>query len=342
MKLAPALYVAGAAICCAGALGSLAWRARLPYKGHEASSVTIVIVPGRPARAAAARLHEEGIIRSPLVFRLLMRLRGAEESIHAGEYEFTGALTPDQVLDKLTRGDVVRHRLTIPEGLRLDEIADAIQAAGFGGRQAFIEAAHRVALIADLDPEAEDLEGYLFPDTYLFARGTSEARIVEEMVERFRLELLPERMAKMKTLGLTLRQTVTLASLIEEEAQVEEERARIAGVFHNRLRLGMPLQCDPTVVYALTRDGRYRGEIYRSDLTYHSPYNTYVTRGLPPGPICGPGARSLEAALNPAATTDLYFVVSGPGHHQFSSTRADHEKAVRRYRQERENPGRRR
>ncbi len=341
MKLGAPALVAGAALCCAGAVGSLVWRAATPFKGHAAPSRTVVIDTGEPARSAALKLQREGIVRSALTFRLLMRLRGAEQRIHAGEYQFAGALTPHQVLDKLIRGDVVRHRLTVVEGLRLDETASLAAAAGFGTAEAFLQAVRRADLVADLDPEARDLEGYLFPDTYFFARGTPAERIVAEMVERFKSEMTP-RSRRARELGLTVRQIVTLASLVEEEARLEEERARIAAVFHNRLRLGMPLQCDPTVIYALVRDGRYRGAIHRSDLLYRSPYNTYVTPGLPPGPICSPGARSLDAALNPSRTDELYFVVSGPGRHAFSTNAGDHARAVRRYRREVEAPLRRR
>ena len=154
------------------------------------------------------------------------------------------------------------------------------------------------------------------------------------MVSRFRLELSPERMKRIQEIGLTLRKAITLASLIEEEARVEDERARISAVFHNRLGRRMLLQCDPTVVYALIKEDKYRGLIYRSDLSFESDYNTYVRPGLPPGPISNPGGASIDAALNPAATNDLYFVVSGPGRHEFSTNVKDHERAVQRYRRE--------
>ncbi|MFQ5700339.1 MAG: endolytic transglycosylase MltG, partial [Acidobacteriota bacterium] len=269
-----------------------------------------------------------------LLFRVLMKVRGQEGAIQAGEYEFTRALSPVEVLHKLVDGDVLRHKLTVPEGLRLDEIADLVDQNGFGSREGFLQATRRTDLIADIDPDAEDLEGYLFPDTYFFPRGVSEDEIVEEMVKRFRRELTPPRLAQMREHGLNLRGTLTLASLVEKEAQRDDERPRIAAVFYNRLKRGMLLQCDPTVVYALIRDDRYRGAIYRSDLSYDSPYNTYVHAGLPPGPLCSPGLRSLEAVLQPAVTKDLYFVVSGPGRHEFSTNARDHERAVRRYRRE--------
>ncbi|HKY32095.1 MAG TPA: endolytic transglycosylase MltG [Candidatus Polarisedimenticolia bacterium] len=334
MRLAPLVVITAAILCCAITLGTLVWHGNLPYKGHPGDTVIVVVEPGRPARAAAAALEQAGVIRSALAFRLLMRVRRAEGALHAGEYAFSGALTPSQVLDKLVRGEVVRHKLTIPEGLRLDEIARVVEASGLGRKDAFLRAAGDAALVADLDPEARDLEGYLFPDTYHVPRGVDESRLVAEMVGRLRRELTPERRARLEQLGLSVRQALTLASLVEEEAGLDEERPRIAAVFHNRLRMGMPLQCDPTVVYALIKDGRYRGDIFRSDLSYRSPYNTYVFRGLPPGPISSPGAPSLDAVLRPAPTEDLYFVVSGPGRHFFSTNIKDHEQAVRRYRRD--------
>lgn len=334
MRIGPALVLTAAVIVSVTAVTMLMRKVALPYKGYSEPSITVVIEPGKPARAAAAKLSDAGVVRSGLAFRLLMRLRGAEERIHAGEYEFSGALSLNEVLDKLVRGDVVLHKLTVPEGLRLDETADLVAAEGFGDRQAFLEAARDVRLIRDLDPAATDLEGYLFPDTYFFARGTSPAAIVTEMAQRFRHELSAERQAQIRGMGLSMRQAVTLASLVEEEAKADDERPRIAAVFHNRLRLAMLLQCDPTVVYALVKDNRYRGRIYRADLAYPSPYNTYLHSGLPPGPICSPGAHSLDAALYPPSTGELYFVVSGPGRHQFSTNIQDHEQAVRRYRHE--------
>lgn len=334
MRIGPGLVVAAAALCAALAIGSLVWQGNLPYQGYTGEGVVVIIEPGQPARVAAASLQQAGVIRSAMVFRLLMRARSAEGRIHAGEYAFSGPITPSQVLGRLLRGDVVRHRLTIPEGLRRDEVADLAAASGFGSREAFLRATADPRPIADLDPEARDLEGYLFPDTYFFARGVPEDRIVGEMVARFRREMTPQRIRRARELGFGIREIVTLASLVEKEARLDAERPRIAAVFQNRLRIQMRLQCDPTVVYALVRDGRYRGDIYRTDLAYGSPYNTYVHSGLPPGPICNAGSRSLEATLYPADTEELYFVVSGPGRHEFSTNMRDHERAVRRYRRE--------
>jgi UPF0755 protein len=332
VRLGPILILAGAVVCCAVAVGSFVWQGNLPYQGYAEGSTVVVIEPGDTARTAAGRLERAGVVRNALLFRVLMRVRASDGKILAGEYEFRGRKTPAQVLDVLLRGEVMRHRLTIPEGMRLDEIARVVGASGLGREDAFLRAASDPRLVADIDPEATDLEGYLFPDTYRVPRALPETRLVAEMVDRFRSGMTPERERLRAALGLTWRQTLTLASLVEEEARVAEERPRIAAVFHNRLRMRMPLQCDPTVVYALVRDRKYRGEIFRSDLAHPSPYNTYVNPGLPPGPICNPGADSIDAVLRPAESEELYFVVSTPGRHTFSTNLKDHSAAVRRYR----------
>ena len=334
MRTGPTLILLSAILMITVAIGSMAWQVTTAYKGYGDGERIVIINAGQPARSTAHELQEAGVIRSALAFRVLMKISGAEEDIQAGEYLFTDRTSPLSVLDKLTSGDVMRHRLTMPEGLRLDEVAALVEAAGFASRDDFIEAGQRSDLVDDLDPEALDLEGYLYPDTYYFARGTTPDQMVTEMVARFRQELSPEKLDRMDDLGLTVRKAITLASLIEEEARAEDERVRISSVFHNRLERRMLLQCDPTVVYALIREGKYRGQIYRSDLAFESDYNTYVRPGLPPGPISNPGGPSIDAALNPAETKDLYFVVSGPGRHEFSTNVKDHERAVQRYRRE--------
>ncbi len=340
--MSKALQILLTGFLLAGALLIVAvlWQVASPWKGFDDDRRIVTIPPGQSARAAADALHDAGVIRSRGVFLALLKLRGADAAIHAGEYEFVGASSPSAVLGRLVRGDVLRHRLTIPEGLRLDEVAAQVETAGFASAGDFLDAARHIALIRDLDARAVDLEGYLFPDTYMLPRTAPAGQIVAAMISRFRREMTPDRMSRMKDLNLSVREAMTLASLIEEEAQVEEERARISSVFHNRLARGMLLQCDPTVVYALAREGRYRGRIYRSDLEYASPYNTYVHPGLPPGPICSPGSASIDAALSPARTDDLYFVVNGPGTHAFSTNVADHERAVQRYRRQQRLAGR--
>lgn len=309
-----------------------AWHWLGPYKSYDAESVVISIPRGESPSAVASRLRDAGVIRSALVFRSIARLRGHAASLQAGEYEFEGKLSPAQVLDTLVRGEVLLHKLTIPEGLSGQEVVERVAAMDLA-EAGELEAAFRdPSAISGDDPEARNLEGYLFPDTYHFARGTPAPRILGTMVDRFKREFGPALRARARAMGMSLRQTVTLASLIEKETSVPGERARISAVFHNRLRLGMALQCDPTVIYALASAGLYNGSLTREDLAYTSPYNTYLNPGLPPGPIASPGAASLRAAVEPADSSDLYFVADGSGGHAFSTSLEDHLRAVARYR----------
>jgi UPF0755 protein len=229
---------------------------------------------------------------------------------------------------------VVRNDVTFPEGKVLEEMADLAEAKGIP-RQEFLAAARDPSLVRDLDPRAEDLEGYLFPDTYDLPRGENRgAVLVERMVRRFRDVVEPLR-ADLLAQKLTLREVVTLASVVEKETADPRERPRIAAVFQNRLARGMPLQTDPTVIYALRKAGRWDGNIRKKDLDIDSPYNTYRRPGLPPGPIASPGREAILATLHPADTKDLYFVSRNDGSHHFSETLSEHERAVDRYQRSR-------
>ena len=238
------------------------------------------------------------------------------------------------MLSRLERGDVLLHGVTIPEGLDLIEIAERLAQEGFGEKEALLATFRDPAPIRERDDKASDLEGYLFPETYRFPRGASADTITRTMVERFWHEAgedFPERATEA---GLSLREAVTLASLIERETSLPEERGRISRVFHNRLERRMRLQCDPTVIYALRREGREVGRLTYRDLEFDSPWNTYVSYGLPPGPIASPGKASLDAAVTPDEGRDLYFVAAPEGGHRFSATLDAHLQAVdvwRRY-----------
>jgi UPF0755 protein len=236
--------------------------------------------------------------------------------------------TPE-VLDKLVRGDIVTYPVTIVEGLSLFETAEALAAADFGDFSVFLAAMQSPDLIADLDPDATDLEGYLFPDTYHFARGTTEEQIVTTMVTTFR-RLFEDSVVPLGAPGdeRPAREIVSLAAIVEKEAQLDAEREVIAGVYAHRLRRGMPLQADPTVIYALTMAGTYDGNLRRDDLRFDSPYNTYVYPGLPPGPIASPGLASLQAAASPADVPFLYFVSRNDGSHVFAKTLREHNRNV--------------
>ncbi len=315
------------------AAAAAAWISFAGRSGEPGGAAIQVVIPRGASPAEVAEILEgSGVVRSALLFRLRTRLSGASERLQAGEYEFTGRVTPGEALQKLLTGDVVLHRLTLPEGITGAEVLERIAELGLAGKEDLEAAFADASPVRDLDPEAVDLEGYLFPDTYHLARPTPARQILGEMVARFRREITGELLGRARGLGLSLREAVTLASLIEKETAVPEERGRISAVFHNRLGRRMPLQCDPTVIYALASDGRYRGSLSREDLRYDSPYNTYVNLGLPPGPIASPGGDALQAAVAPQSVPDLYFVADGNGGHYFSRSLDDHIRAVERYR----------
>jgi UPF0755 protein len=252
--------------------------------------------------------------------------------LQAGEYRFDRPLSPWEVYRKIAAGAVFYHSVTIPEGSNIFEIADLVARTGIITRQEFLLAARNGRRLGDLAPGLPTLEGFLFPDTYHFSRHTSAEDLAGQMVGRFQTvwtELLAGRPAP-----ASVAETVTLASLVEEETPVAAERPMVASVFRNRLRLGMALQCDPTVIYALQMLGRYRGDLTKDELGVASPYNTYTRAGLPPGPISNPGRASLAATLAPAETAYLYFVADGQGGHTFSASHDRHVEAVARYRRQ--------
>jgi UPF0755 protein len=255
--------------------------------------------------------------------------------LKAGEYHFTHPISTLEVFEKLRKGEVYRVRVTVPEGLSRQEIVMLLSSNGFGPPDRLRQATAARDLIRSLDTAAEDLEGYLFPDTYFFARRATPKEIARTMVSGFTRVWTEGRQERARELGLSVREVVTLASLIEEETGASSERPLVSAVFHNRLRRNIPLACDPTVVYGVKRAKPYDGVINRSDLELDSPYNTYLRAGLPPGPICNPGSASIDAALYPASVDYLYFVSKNDGTHVFSSDYASHQSAVRRYQRRR-------
>ena len=305
--------------------------ASIPYRGYGASFAIIEISEGTGAARAIEILEEHGVIqRSPLAL-VYLRLTGRTRGLKAGEYSFTRPMTPGEVFDKLISGDVYYHRVTIPEGVRSDEVFVQFVRAGFGTEEQYREAFRDTSMMADLDPEATDLEGYLFPDTYSLQKGTTPKSIVTTMVARFREVFQPSWIETARQRGLTVREATTLASMVEWETAQADEDAQVASVFHNRLRLGMRLQCDPTVIYALAMRNAFDGNIRKDDLRIDSRYNTYRYPGLPPGPIGNPGSAALQAAVEPADTNFLYFVSMNTGRHFFSTTLRDHNRAVWQY-----------
>lgn len=296
--------------------------------------VKLVVPPGASAEAIGRKLAAEGLVRHPVVFRFLVRSRELGGQLKAGEYALEGPLSLEGILSLLARGDVVRNEITIPEGRTLKEAAALLAAQGIAPA-GFLELARDPRLIRDLDPEAADLEGYLFPDTYeIPLTADPAAALARRMVQRFREVIGPEQQ-RIVAKKLTVRQVVILASLVELETAATVERPRIAAVFLNRLEKRMLLQTDPTIIYALKRDGRWDGNIRRRDLEMDSPYNTYKHAGLPPGPIGSPGREAIRAVLDPVETRELYFVSRNDGTHKFSETLVEHNRAVDRYQRRR-------
>lgn len=292
------------------------------------SAETFVDIPqGAGSSAIGARLEQAGVVRSRYAFLAMRKVHGG--TLHAGEYRFDHPVMIAEIYKRLLKGDVYTRTLVIPEGYNLFDIAGAVQAAGLGTSAAFLSAArHDTKLIGDLSPGALSLEGYLFPDTYRFSPHATPDMMVAAMVKRFRTVAAQLNLATQPDPA----RTVTMASLIEKEVRNAGERPVVAGVFENRLARSMPLQTDPSVIYAAELAGRWRGTIYRSDLDSDSPYNTYRHSGLPPGPIANPGVAALKAAMHPATTPYLYFVADAQGNTRFSVDLAGHQQQVNDYR----------
>jgi len=300
------------------------------YKGYD-RPVTINIKKGSSATVIAKQLYSNKVISNYYYFRLYHRFFNNSVHFKAGEYLFDKALTMPQVIDKLNQGKIKLYKVTIKEGQTIEETADLLQQQHKADTAAFIRKAKEAGPIRDLDPKAPDLEGYLFPDTYHIRKDMDSQEFVEMMVDKFKEKFTNSMRWKAEELNMTIREVVTLASLIEKETSVREERFLISSVFHNRLRIGMALACDPTIIYALKRDNVYRGKLGWDELKYDSPYNTRLYRGLPPGPICSPGFASIEAALYPEQTKYLYFVAKDDRSHYFSKTLREHNQAVRKF-----------
>jgi UPF0755 protein len=318
------------ALGAAGAGGYLLWtRMHQPFQAFSGEQF-VEIPPGAGSRAIARRLVDAGVAADAWTFRAAVRWSGRGQTLQAGEYRFAGAASPLEIVERLARGDVYTVAITFPEGLTIDEMAGLFESRGLGTAKAFREAARDVGPIADLDPAARDLEGYLFPETYPVSRRVDAPTLVLAMVERFKTvyaELTKDR----QTGDRTARQVVTLASLVEKETARAEERPVVAAVYRNRLAIGMGMQADPTVIYALRKRGTYNGNIRRADLAIDSPYNTYRYRGLPPGPIAAPGRAALDAALAPADAKYLYFVSRNDGSHVFAETLRQHNANVQKF-----------
>jgi UPF0755 protein len=317
-----------------GAGAAAAWmyaRVNQPYRGYGGAEQFVEIPQGTGSRPIGERLVAAGVVRDVATFRTALWMSHQGRHLKAGEYRFDRAMTPFEIIDKVARGDVYVITVTFPEGQTIAEMAKIVEAHGLGTAASFVEAAKDPSPIQDLDPDATDLEGYLFPETYALSRRTDGAKLVRLMVARFEKVFTPELRQAAAARNLTVRQAVTLAAIVEKETAKADERPLVAAVYTTRLQIGMPLQCDPTVIYGLVKAGRYDGNIHKDDLSFDSPYNTYRHPGLPPGPIASPGRASLEAAVRPADADYLYFVSRNDGSHVFARTLEEHNRNVQKF-----------
>jgi UPF0755 protein len=294
----------------------------------QAVATTVYIPRGTGFFEIVNILDQAGMVKSRLLFSSLALIKGVAGHIKPGEYELVTSMSPGEITDKLARGDIKIHPVTIPEDFTLRQIADRLIAEELISEESFLNVTTDPVFLESLNIDADSAEGYLYPDTYFFDRGMTTREIVRVMVNQFWKKVTPQMIERAKALGMTTTEFVTLASLIGKESGDEEEKPQVSAVFHNRLKKGMRLQSDPTAVYSLNA---YRSVVKRKDLDNDTPYNTYKIPGLPPGPIANPGIDSLQAALYPASVNYLYFVSKNDGTHIFSSNLAAHAQAVLKY-----------
>ncbi len=296
------------------------------------TTVDVDIPTGSGFFRATEILNKAGLVKNRFLFYSLAFTRRAMRSIRAGEYEFSTSMTPAAVIDKLLHGDVKKYKVSIPEDLTLNEIAERLLEKKLIHKENFYTLVKDRAFIQSLGINAESLEGYLFPETYFFERSHSTKQIIRKMVAEFWKKVTPDMIAKAAAMGFSTHQFVTFASMVGKESSIRSEKPLISAVFHNRLKKGMLLQSDPTAVYDLEN---FRGNVLRSHLKRNSPYNTYIINGLPPGPIANPGLDSFKATLEPEAVNYLYFVSQGDGSHFFSASMDMHVEAISRFRKNR-------
>jgi UPF0755 protein len=298
----------------------------------EPKEVVMEVPVGMSVPALSELLHGQGLVRSAGKFRWLVRFKGAARQIKAGEYQLSTGLRPGELLNKIIRGEVRLHQITFPEGYTLKQMAELLEASNVVNAESFIATANNPHFVHSLGIPATSLEGYIFPDTYRFERKLPVETVLRSFVTMFNQHFGPVQEKQARELGFTRHQVVILASVVEKETAVAEERPLIAGVFLNRLRKRVRLQSDPTVIYGLRN---FDGNLTRAHLQQDTPYNTYTRRGLPVGPICNPGAASIQAVLNPTSTSYLYFVAKKDGTHHFSNTLVEHNAAVLRHQKRR-------
>jgi UPF0755 protein len=299
-----------------------------PAQANDPDKVVINVRQGQSLKSIADLLYQKKVIKNSLKLVIIARVKGFGKRLKAGEYLLSAAMSPRQILTVMVKGEVKLHKLTVPEGYNIDQIAGVVTQAGFGSQEEFRKTASDAALAHKLGLKANTLEGYLFPDTYFFQKNVTVEKIISTMVQRFWSIFKPEWKDRGENLGLSVHQVVTLASIIEKETGAAFERPLIASVFHNRLRKKMRLESDPTVIYGIEN---FDGNLTRKHLKTRTPYNTYKIRGLPIGPIANPGRASMEATLFPEKTAYLYFVSKKDTTHHFSTNLKEHNRAVRKY-----------
>jgi len=324
----------GMVLGIAAVMGSTAWLWSNLYRVRNISEVELIVPPGLSGREVLTMLHRNGLLESPLAGRLYLRYASEGRSVRFGHYLVPAGSRPADVLDRLLEGRVEMLSVTVVEGSDLEAVAAQMVAAGIGTPAEWSVVSGRVEWIDDLMGETTSLEGFFFPDTYQFAKGIDVETAARHLVERFRTVWMDERSRVPQQWGDPF-DIVILASLVEAETAVPGERSRVAGVYHNRLRRGMLLQCDPTVVFALKRRGEWTGRLLRIHWGVDHPYNSYRYPGLPPGPINSPGRAAIRAAMTPEDHRYLYFVASPDGGHHFSQTLAEHNRAVERWQRSR-------
>jgi UPF0755 protein len=290
----------------------------------------LVLVPkGSPLPVVVGALQEGGVLPHPLAFRALVLLTFSGRRLHYGEYAFPTPPSTFEAWRRLVRGDVIKYEVTVNPGANLYDVAELLEEKNLVAAETFLASAASPAVLRRLEIPGESVEGYLFPESYIFVKPVTPEEILEFMVRQFRRKVPPDAVKRAKEAGLSLHQVVTIASIIEKETGVEGEKPIVSAVIRNRLDLGMPLQMDPTVIYGVKR---FDGTVTRKDLRTEGPYNTYLNRGLPPGPISNPGASALDAALTPSKAEYLFFVSNNDGSHTFSRTLPEHNRAVERFR----------
>jgi peptidoglycan lytic transglycosylase G len=300
---------------------------KMPFN-KAAFQKTFSIKPGQSLAIIAKNLENESIISNKTYFKLFARYKKADKKLQAGEYILSGSKSPEQILEILLKGKVKLYRITIPEGQNIKEVATLVAKTNFCSKEQFINLCHDKPFILSLSIDSSSMEGYLFPDTYFFPKDTSCKTIIQTMALHFKNIFTKEWQARAKTIGFSVHEIVTLASIIEKETGDASERPLISSVFHNRLKKKMRLESDPTVIYGIKN---FDGNIKRKHLKMITPYNTYKIKGLPQGPIANPGAESLKAALNPTQTEYLFFVSKKDTTHYFSKTVQEHNRAVKKY-----------